>query len=117
MNQPGSFPAIVVFSHLRWDWVYQRPQHLLSRLAKTRRVLFIEEPIFADSGKEPHWKCSEPEPNVKVCNAFTTVPDPGFNDFQMPTLRRMVRELVQQEELTDYIVWLYTPMALPLAQA
>jgi UDP-galactopyranose mutase len=36
---------LVVFSHLRWDFVYQRPQHLLSRLAERRRVLFIEEPI------------------------------------------------------------------------
>ena len=36
---------IIVFSHLRWDFVYQRPQHLLSRLAESRRVLFIEEPV------------------------------------------------------------------------
>ena len=34
---------LLVFSHLRWDFVYQRPQHVLSRLAKTRQILFIEE--------------------------------------------------------------------------
>ena len=39
---------LVCFSHLRWDFVYQRPQHLLSRCAKDRRVFFIEEPIFGN---------------------------------------------------------------------
>ncbi len=39
---------LVCFSHLRWDFVYQRPQHLLSRCAEQRRVFFFEEPVFID---------------------------------------------------------------------
>src|SRR4051812_6934446 len=39
---------VLVFSHLRWDFVYQRPQHLLSRFAKHRRVFFWEEPIHRE---------------------------------------------------------------------
>src|SRR6266850_1717547 len=39
-------PDLVCFSHLRWNFVYQRPQHLLSRAARDRRVFFIEEPVF-----------------------------------------------------------------------
>ncbi len=35
---------LVVFCHLRWDFVYQRPQHIISRLARERRVLVVEEP-------------------------------------------------------------------------
>jgi glycosyltransferase involved in cell wall biosynthesis len=35
---------MVVFCHLRWDFVYQRPQHLISRMAKTQKILLIEEP-------------------------------------------------------------------------
>src|ERR687884_1594671 len=42
-------PDLVCLSHLRWDFVYQRPQHLLSRFARSRRVFFVEEPIF-DNG-------------------------------------------------------------------
>ena len=44
----SSFPAplLVCFSHLRWDFVWQRPQHLLSRAAKHYRVVFVEEPVF-----------------------------------------------------------------------
>ena len=39
---------LVCFSHLRWDFVYQRPQHLMSRCARERRVFFVEEPVFID---------------------------------------------------------------------
>src|SRR4051794_7692724 len=41
-------PLLVCHSHLRWDWVYQRPQHLLSRLARRWPVIVEEEPIFDD---------------------------------------------------------------------
>src|ERR1043165_1057676 len=37
---------VICLSHLRWDFVYQRPQHLLSRCARERRVFFFEEPIY-----------------------------------------------------------------------
>src|SRR5436190_19993531 len=33
---------VVVHSHLRWDWVWQRPQQFVSRLSQGHRVLFIE---------------------------------------------------------------------------
>ncbi|MBA3416115.1 MAG: glycosyltransferase [Chloroflexia bacterium] len=38
---------LVCFSHLRWDFVWQRPQHLLSRFARQMEVAFVEEPVFA----------------------------------------------------------------------
>jgi hypothetical protein len=41
-------PILLCFSHLRWDFVYQRPQHLLSRAAKSFRVIMLEEPVFGD---------------------------------------------------------------------
>src|SRR3954447_13742311 len=42
-------PEVICLSHLRWSFVFQRPQHLLSRCAKGRRVFFFEEPMF-DAG-------------------------------------------------------------------
>ncbi|WP_324719552.1 glycosyltransferase [Salinimicrobium sp. HB62] len=43
---------MLVFCHLRWGFVYQRPQHLISRLCKSYKVLFIEEPIaFAEENE------------------------------------------------------------------
>ncbi len=44
-------PVLLCLSHLRWDFVFQRPQHIMSRLAQTMRVLFWEEPWFDATGK------------------------------------------------------------------
>jgi UDP-galactopyranose mutase len=107
--------AIVAFSHLRWDFVYQRPQHLLSRLAAGRRVFFIEEPVY-DAGARAYWERSQPEPNVMVCRPHTPLATPGFCAEQLPVLRDLLSEVTREEGLEDHIIWYYTPMALPLAQ-
>ena len=112
----SSEPVIITFSHLRWNFVYQRPQHLLSRLARKRRVFFIEEPVEDPSGVLS-WERSEPEPGVVVLRPHTPVKSRGFNDEQMPHLRRLVRQLVEEENLDEYIVWFYTAMALPAAES
>jgi protoporphyrinogen oxidase/glycosyltransferase involved in cell wall biosynthesis len=105
-------PTIVVFCHLRWDFVYQRPQQLLSRLARHYRILFVEEPVF-DQG-EPFMEQSSPAPNVTVCRAHTPILAGGFHDDQIPLLQPLLAALVPAGE--QPIAWFYTPMALPLLQ-
>src|ERR1700745_2969339 len=96
-------PTILTFSHLRWDFVYQRPQHLLSRLAARHRVIFIEEPVaVADS---PEWQFARPEPGVLVCRPSTPSAQPGYHPEQIPHLRKLVRQLIEQEQLEDYVLW------------
>jgi UDP-galactopyranose mutase len=107
---------IVVFSHLRWGFVYQRPQHLLTRLALQSQVFFIEEPIY-DPGVEPYLECSNPALNVLVFRLHTPIAAPGFHDDHLPLLIPMVQEMLHEEGVKDYVAWLYTPMAVPLAQA
>ncbi len=106
--------TIVTFSHLRWDFVYQRPQHLLSRLSAHSDVFFIEEPVYSDE-PHPHWELHRPESNVLVCRPCTPSRAPGFSDEQMPHLRRLLGELLEPREPAGYVLWFYTPMALPLA--
>ncbi len=57
--------TLFVFSHLRWDFVYQRPQQLMSRLAQHYRIFFIEEPLFA-KGASAVWQASEVLPQLTV---------------------------------------------------
>src|SRR4051812_26624227 len=45
----ANMPTLIVFCHLRWNFVYQRPQHLLSRLARNGRVVFVEEPMVGEA--------------------------------------------------------------------
>jgi UDP-galactopyranose mutase len=104
--------TMIVFCHLRWDFVYQRPQQLLSRLARHYRVLFVEEPVY-DAGA-PRMEQSEPVPGVTVCRPHTPVAAPGFHDDQIPLLQPMLARLAPPG--TAPLVWFYTPMALPLLQ-
>src|SRR3954463_4578435 len=59
----AGFP-LIVHSHLRWDFVWQRPQQLLSRLARHAPVLFVEEPIFLDDASRPRLDITTPFANV-----------------------------------------------------
>jgi len=103
---------LVVFSHLRWDFVFQRPQHLLSRLAATHPVVFVEEPVHTDG--EAHLEEREPMPGVRVLRPHTPVRAPGFHDDQLGALKALVDGWIEAHALDDYAVWFYTPMALPL---
>jgi UDP-galactopyranose mutase len=104
---------LVVFSHLRWDAVYQRPQHLLSRFARVQPVFVIEEPVH-DPNEAPYWERQHPHPQVTVCRPHTPCSDLGFADAQLSYLEVLVERLVREENLHRCLLWMYTPMALPL---
>ncbi|WP_239021040.1 glycosyltransferase family 1 protein [Pontibacter arcticus] len=102
-------PDVVCFSHLRWDFVYQRPQHLLSRFAQHGRLYFIEEPIF-DETENPVLHTSARDGNVQV-----VVPHfpHGFDHNQLEAAQRdLLDAFFKAETLDRYIFWYYTPMAL-----
>jgi UDP-galactopyranose mutase len=104
--------TLIVFSHLRWDFVYQRPQQLLSRLAKKYRVFFVEEPVFDEA--PAHWEFSTPATDVLVCRPHSPVGAAGFHDEQIPVLRALLQTLIHEQGIKKSVVWVYTPMALPL---
>ncbi len=62
----ASFPDLVCFAHLHWDFVWQRPQHLLSRFAQHGRVLYVEEPFVDHNQIEPFLEIKERQNGVKV---------------------------------------------------
>jgi UDP-galactopyranose mutase len=104
--------SIMVFSHLRWDFVYQRPQHLMTRLAGRYRVFFVEEPVF--DAAESFMEVSTVGGNIYVCRPHTTVAARGFHDEQLSTIQPLLEELLVQYGILKPLAWLYTPMALPL---
>jgi len=109
--------VILTFSHLRWDFVHQRPQHLLTRFASQPncRVVFVEEPV-QDRPDALFWERSTPEPKVLVARPHTPVREPGFSNEQLPALRTLLRQLVTEERIGEFCAWIYTPMALPLVR-
>ena len=62
---PAPYYDVICLSHLRWDFVYQRPQHLMERFGREHRVFFVEEPVF--DSPEPRLEVTDrPQHNVKV---------------------------------------------------
>ena len=105
-------PDLLCFSHLRWDFVFQRPQHLLSRFARERRVFYFEEP--KRDTQHPHLELRDAAEDLRV--AIPHLP-PDLDEQQSElALRRLVDELVDGEELRRYTTWYYTPMALPFSR-
>ncbi|HEX8891377.1 MAG TPA: glycosyltransferase family 1 protein [Pyrinomonadaceae bacterium] len=104
---------LVCLSHLRWDFVYQRPQHLLSRFAKERRVFFFEEPIYMQG--RMHLDISERECGVTVVVPY--LPEEIKTDeAREAALFGMINRLFEEQKITDHILWCYTPMALGWAR-
>lgn len=103
---------LVCLSHLRWDFVWQRPQHLMSRFARDRRVFFVEEPIREDA--EPGMEVSERKGGVMV--AVPHLPH-GLSPAQAEAAQaELLRGLLEEHEVAEYVLWYYTPMAVPFAE-
>jgi UDP-galactopyranose mutase len=108
--------SLVVLTPLRWSFVRQRPQHLMSRLAGWYDVKFIEEPVFADGSAR--LAVRHVAPGVTVLVPHTPVREPGLNDRQLPYIKALLSGSVAREHgLNGALCWLCTPTAVPLAEA
>ena len=102
-------PILVCFSHLRWSFVWQRPQQLLSRAARTYRVIFVEDPLFAPGG-EPHLDLSYGPGAVTV--AVPVIPE-RFRPVERRRARKtLIDDLLESMGAPVAVTWFYTPMAL-----
>jgi glycosyltransferase involved in cell wall biosynthesis len=110
-------PDLVCFSHLRWDFVYQRPQHLLSRFAKHSRVYFVEEPYFdvkGEAGQEAQLEAwLEVSPREDQLQLVVAHLPEGLSPQQVEAEQaRLLNTFFREQGLQNYIFWYYTPMSL-----
>jgi UDP-galactopyranose mutase len=113
---------LICISHLRWDFVWQRPQHILSRLAKQYRVFFVEEPIAKTDITQPQLNVFQGRGAnpVTVIQLYWPVREGRWIGHGDPQTQRAYEQM-----LADYfaahgseerILWLYTPMASPFVE-
>ena len=108
-----SLPDLVCFAHLHWDFVWQRPQHLLSRFAQHGRVFYVEDAFYhADDLIEPHIEVKERQNGLKVVVAHLPQrlrhDEAAADQVQFELLSRFF----QAQGILEYVFWYYTPMAL-----
>ena len=104
---------IVCLSHLRWDFVYQRPQHLMARFASRHRVFFVEEPI-PSRGRDTLGITS------RRCGAEVLVPQLQHYDCERDVdeaQQALVREHLALRGVVNPMLWYTTPMALGFTRA
>src|SRR5262252_8922268 len=100
-------PDLLCLSHLRWNFVFQRPQHLMTRFASERRVFFFEEPLF-DSVRPTLTIRRDGDVRVVVPHLPPDLVAPAVND----ALRSLLQQLCMEWRIDKPICWYYTPMAL-----
>src|SRR4028119_1913772 len=113
-------PDLVCLSHLRWNFVFQRPQHLLTRFAQGRRVFFIEEPIFSpDTSVAPETAkaiggVGRLDVTRHESGVWVVVPhlQEGLSEEAANAAQQVLLDaLFAEHEISKYICWYYTPMA------
>jgi glycosyltransferase involved in cell wall biosynthesis len=105
----SSRTALLCFAHLRWNFVYQRPQHLLRRAAGHADVFFFEEPVF-DEVAEPVLRAETQADGVQVLTPV--LPHGSMHGDLFAIQRQLLDRWLQARGLKEFIAWYYTPMAL-----
>lgn len=104
--------VLLCLSHLRWNFVFQRPQHLLTRAAKTHQVLYFEEPVYEPVSR-PFMRATDAAENIRV---LTPVLPEGTSAAEAVDLQRSLLDNALASVTYDRLVlWYYTPMALPFS--
>lgn len=106
MVADGRRRTLLCFSHLRWAFVFQRPQHLLTRAAAAMRVMYWEEPIWGEAAAPRLCTRLSPE-GVRVMQPH--LPHGCDPDAAQ---RRLLDAMLRDEDMADPILWYYTPRAL-----
>ncbi len=107
--------TLICFSHLRWNFVFQRPQHLMSRFAKDRRVFVFEEPIYLEDLATPFLDLVL-DAKTGVSIATPKLPQGLDADQTCTILSRLLDDLIAEQKIERPVSWYYTPMMLAFSR-
>ena len=107
--------TLLCFSHLRWDFVFQRPQHLMSRFAREMNVIYWEEPVDIGANETAYLKVREVQDAPGVRIVVPHLPQGMPEDAREAVLKRLLDAHVASIRGT-LISWYYTPMMLPFSR-
>jgi UDP-galactopyranose mutase len=102
--------AVLCFSHLRWSFVYQRPQHLMTRMQRRLPVLFFEEPIFEER-ERAELRAEVQDSGVEVLTPLLPHGADALN-----AQRLLLDALFAERQIQRCVAWYYTPMALEFSR-
>lgn len=104
---------LVSYSHLRWNFVFQRPQHLLTRFSRHMRIFYIEEPVYTEG--PDYFQVTQPEENIWV-----VVPHLEKSRTEKENIflyKNLLSAFFEEKSIHDYIFWYYSPMFLSISDS
>lgn len=108
-------PILLCFSHLRWDFVFQRPQHLMTRFARDMDVIYWEEPVVVGRRETAHLKVRHADGHSGVRVVVPHLPQGLTMDQAEATLTRLC-EAFASALRGPLVAWYYTPLMLPFSR-
>ncbi len=112
-SEVARLQAALCFSHLRWNFVFQRPQHLLTRFAKVLPVYFWEEPTYQERATAE----LQVQRGLDEVTVLTPLLPHGLSTSEIDaTQRKLLDTFIQQYSLSRFLTWYYTPMALSFTE-
>ncbi len=102
---------LICFSHLRWDSIHRRPQHLLTRFARHFPVVYIEEVVYDDGGNRL-------EVSIIAENIQVIVPhlQNGLDESESVGIQKeLLAGFFIEHDIAQYTLWYYTPMAMAVS--
>lgn len=107
------YDVVVCLSHLRWKFVFQRPQHIMSRFGMSVPVVFFEEPVHTDGEAALEFRQAELNSNIWI--ATPHVPALEVANSHADMLSGFLAECLARLGKTRPLLWVYSPLMLPLA--
>jgi glycosyltransferase involved in cell wall biosynthesis len=113
---PDSEPTtLICFSHLRWNFVFQRPQHLMSRFAREMNVIYWEEPVDLAPNETAFLQVREAQDAENVRIIVPHLPQGMPEDAREAALKRLLDAHLASLR-GSLVAWYYTPMMLPFSR-
>jgi UDP-galactopyranose mutase len=106
---------LICFSHLRWNFVFQRPQHLMSRFARDMDVTYWEEPVEIGAGEAAFLQVRDAGDGSMVRIAVPHLPQGMPEGAREAALSRLLDAHLAAVR-GPLIAWYYTPMMLPFSK-
>jgi UDP-galactopyranose mutase len=107
--------TLICFSHLRWNFVFQRPQHLMSRFARDMNVVYWEEPVEVGAKEIAFLQVREAEDAANVRIVVPHLPEGMPEDAREAALKRLLDAHLASVR-GPLVAWYYTPMMLPFSR-
>jgi len=115
-SAPGPQPTtLICFSHLRWNFVFQRPQHLMSRFARDMDVIYWEEPVEIGPRETAYLQVREAQDAANVRVIVPHLPQGMPDNAREAALQRLLEAHLANVR-GSLVAWYYTPMMLSFSR-